>query len=562
VAKLAGELHSRAARCAPGDSQGALLARRDFLRGSLGAAASLAAGPLACGTAANPPASDGWDAGPVLHLLPTADHRRIRLKASFRRAFDAPQLAVGDRRVRGRQVDSGGRFFTFDAVGLEPATIYALRLHDARGAALCEAWPLATFPAPDAEPERFRLLAYTCAGGPDALFGFGVVDAYLSIAHRQRLLARALSFSPDAVVANGDHVYWDLKSRYGWAMGRSPQAWWAAGHFDRERPVLGTPNERVLLRAFGPQIAGLYGVRFRSIPMYFLQDDHDYAENDEASAELRTFPPDRFMLDLARSTQRLYYPELLADETLPEARISPGGVSESFGRLRYGRLFEGLLYDCRRFMTNAADPALGSTGSTFVPPDVEGWLRRRSAESDTAHLAHMPSTPVLWTAGKWGEWYPDTKDDAGVLRADVAKPYWPTGWAEQHDRLLDAVASRRDRTPLFVSGDLHATAAGRILASRGRSFDDNPVVSILSGAVGTGDFGWPSRFRGQIPVPSGTVTAEELLSPLEENGFSLLDFSRTELRVSFFRWTPEQGEAALDSLEPFRVLAFPRPGRA
>jgi len=562
VAKPVAELHSSAPRGASGDSRAALLARRDFLRGTLGAAASLAAGPLACRSGASPPPSDGWDAGPVLHLLPTADHRRIRLKASFRRPFDAPQLALGDRRVPGRQMDSGGHFFSFDAAGLEPATTYALRIHAATGEALCEAWPLATFPAPDEEPERFRLLAYTCAGGPDALFGFGIVDAYLPIAHRQRLLARALSFSPDAVVANGDHVYWDLKSAFGWAMGRSPQAWWTAGRFDRDLPVLGTPNERVMLHAFGPQIAGLYGVRFRSVPMYFLQDDHDYAENDEASESLRTFPPDPFMLDLARSTQRLYYPELLADETLPETHIGPGGVSESFGRLRFGRLFEGLLYDCRRFMTNAADPALADRESHFVPPDVEGWLLRRSAESDCAHLAHMPSTPVLWTAGKWGEWYPDSKDDAGVLRADADKPYWPSGWAAQHDRLLDAASSRRDRTPLFVSGDLHATAAGRILANRGRSLEHHPVVSILSGAVGTGEFGWPSRFRGQIPLPSGTLTAEELLPPLEENGFSLLDFTRTELRVSFFRWTPEQGDAALDGLEPFQVMAFPRPGRA
>jgi hypothetical protein len=469
-----------------------------------------------------------------------------------------PYLAVGERRVPGLRTDSQGRFFVFDAAGLEPSHEYVLRLFDAAGAPLCQDWPLATFPAPDAAPERFRLLVYTCAGGPDDLFGFGVVDAYLPVAHRQRLFARALAFAPDAAVANGDHVYWDLRSRFGWAMGRSPQAWWAAGHFDRNAPVLGGGNEAVLVRAFGPQIAGLYGVAFRSLPVYFLQDDHDYGENDEASDDLRTFPPDAFMLDLARSTQRLFYPELLADETLPAARVSADLVGESFGRLRYGRLFEGLLYDCRRFLTNRADPRLAHGGSAFVPDDVERWLARRTAESDCAHLAHLPSTPMLWTAGKWAEWYPDAKDAAGVLRVAAGKPWWPPGWGEQHDRLLEAFAVRRDRTPLVVSGDLHATAAGRILSSRGRRLAD-PVVSLLSGSIGTGDFGWPSRFRGQLPVPSGTLEAEELIQPLEENGFSLLDFTPRELRASFFRWTPDQGEAALDTLEPFRVLSFERP---
>ncbi len=200
-------------------------------------------------------------------------------------------------------------------------------------------------------------------------------------------------------MANGDHVYWDLRSRFGWFMGASPQARWSAGRFERSAPVLGTANESVLVRAFGPQIAGLYGVRLRSLPAFFLQDDHDYTENDEASDALRTFPPDPLMLDVARATQRLYYPELLADPSLPRDFVSPGDLSESFGRLRYGRLCELLLYDCRRPITNELGPLRGDRESAFLPPGIEAWLVSRSLRSDAAHVAHMPSTPVLWTAG-------------------------------------------------------------------------------------------------------------------------------------------------------------------
>ena len=192
---------------------------------------------------------------------------------------------------------------------------------------------------------------------------------------------------------------------------------------------------------------------------------------------------------------------------------------------------------------------------------MERWLLSRTQRSPCAHLVHMPSTPVLWTAGKWAEWYPDTKDDAGTLRADLDKPWWPEGWAAQHDRLLAGASARRDRTPLFVSGDLHALAAGRILATRGQSLESNPVVSVLCGAIGTGDFGWPSKFRDQRPVPSGTLEAEEWVEPLEENGFSLLDVTPDAVKVSLFRWTPDDGEAALDRLEPFKVVDVPRPGR-
>ena len=53
--------------------------------------------------------------------------------------------------------------------------------------------------------------------------------------------------------------------------------------------------------------------------------------------------------------------------------------------------------------------------------------------------------------------------------------------------------------------------------------------------------------------------ASELVAPLEENGFSLLDFTPEGLEVRLFRWLPEEGEAALDTLQPFEVLSFPRP---
>ena len=543
------------------------LSRRDFLRATAGATALGAGLGVGCGPAEHAvnPLEDGWQPGEVRHLLPTADHRRIRLKASFAAPVLAPTLQVAGRTAAGQVTDSQSRFFTFDAAGLEPDTEYELALFDGGGQALCEPWPLRTFPAPDARPERFRLLAFTCAGGPDDLFnfellGWEIFNAYLPIADRQRLLARALSFGPDAVVANGDHVYWDMKSRFGWAMGRSPRAWWLAGLFDRAQPVLGGSNEEVMIRAFGPQIAGLYGVMLRSVPCYFLQDDHDYGENDEANELLRTFPGDPFMVDLARSTQRLYYPELLVDEGLPSQWASGPGLSESFGQLRYGALFEALLYDCRRHLTNSADPALDHAESGFVPPDVETWLVARSRHSPCTHLAHMPSTPVLWTAGKWGEWYPDAKDEAGALRADAAKPYWPPGWLRQHDRLLAALSARHDRTPLVVSGDLHATAIGRIHASGDLSLRANPVVSLLSGAVGTGVLGWPSKFRSQLPVPSGVLRAEEWVKPREENGFSLLDFTRDGVEISLFAWTPEQGSQAIERLEPFEVIRIPKPG--
>jgi hypothetical protein len=73
-------------------------------------------------------------------------------------------------------------------------------------------WPLKTFPSPDAAPERMRILAYTCAGGYDGPSLHGKTF-FLDMTARRKLLARAMSFQPDAVIANGDHIYWDAKPR-------------------------------------------------------------------------------------------------------------------------------------------------------------------------------------------------------------------------------------------------------------------------------------------------------------------------------------------------------------
>jgi len=111
---------------------------------------------------------------------------------------------------------------------------------------------------------------------------------------------------------------------------------------------MGTPNEMVFLRATGPQILPLYGTRCRSTPVFFLQDDHDYFDNDEADEKIVTFPPDHFMLALARATQRQYHPEFLPDPERPpglpgaSAADRPPGVSECFGTLRFGNLAEVL----------------------------------------------------------------------------------------------------------------------------------------------------------------------------------------------------------------------------
>jgi len=479
------------------------------------------------------------------------------IKLSFNAPLEGePHLRVGDLTVRGRMGDTRGEHWHFYATDLAPGRRYRLSLVGSNGRAMCQPWDLATFPDSGERPNHFRLLIYTCAGGHE-------VHKFLPTVVRNRLLRRGLSFQPDAMVANGDHVYWDLLAPVGSRLlGAAPEAVQTAGTFDRSAIVLGSDNESVLKRAAGPQIVPVYGTDFRSTPVFFLQDDHDYFDNDEATDDVVTFPPSYFMLQLARATQSIYYPEFLPDVTRPlglpwsSAADRGWGVSESFGTLRFGRLAEILLYDVRRTQTMAGPSAV------YLDPQVEKWLKARTATREVNHVVHVPSNPPGWTAGKWGEWYPDVLGREGKLTTKEPKPYWQPGWLKQHDRLIEAMAAAKNRAPLVISGDLHAIAIGRMLRSGRLDLKDNPVNVVLSGPIGSrpGPLGWPSGRRGTGAMPSAHVDMDEQVKPIEQHGFTVVDFTQDKMVVRLFKWDLKtQSVDAIDTLQPFHTTELTPP---
>jgi hypothetical protein len=517
--------------------------RRSVLKLGLGASA-LALLTSACSS--DTPGADGWNAGDLQHILPLVSHRAFNIKLSFRRPQKSPPiLLVGLRTVTGQQQDSNGRFWSYRVDRLSPNTQYNLQLQNVSGQALCDDWPLKTFPAPKDQPEQLKIISYTCAGGPDLPVLPGNRDGFKPAAYRAKLLQLMLEKRPDLVVANGDHIYWDYRS---WEANRDGvlgkmaaklflKAW--AGTFTENQAVIGTTNEDVLTSVGDEQIAKIYGVTFRSTPVFFITDDHDYFENDDATPELVTFPPRSFNQDLRDSLQRLYFPEYIVEESLDghfPGQIEAQGIklSTHFGQVRYGELFAGLLYDCGGQLSIQGDK------SGLVPPVVESWLIENTQREDSRHLVHFPSHPVGWTAGKWREWYPDVLESTGTLLAPIERDehgnkfMWQRGWWLQHQRLLKALSAQKKRRAMVVSGDLHLLGAGRIDRSAELDLTTNPIHTVLSGPVGIGMLGWLSNARGLAAQAPANVTIEQTMPPVEQNGFTVLNFSRSACAVELY----------------------------
>lgn len=504
---------------------------------------------------------DDWNQGDLAHLIPVASHDQILIKTSFNSGLQQrPYLRLDDRLIAGEMTDTQGEFWQFYATDLEPDHAYLLQLVTENGEELSGSWPLKTFPMPGTETEQLRIFAYTCAGGNEDLVGDDGTRHFLEMASRHKLMQRGLSFNPDVVIANGDHIYWDQKTLA--YRGESFQQPWLEmyedfGSLDPNMPILGTSNEDILKRIADPQIALLYGVSFRSVPVFMLTDDHDLFENDEAHEGYISLPPETDKLAAARATQNLYYPEFLPDATRPadlqgssNADRYPG-FSEVYGTFRYGNLFEALMYDTKRYST------LDGANGVLFNDNAEGWLRSRTETEDTAFLMHIPSTPIAWSAGKWGEWYPDARQSDGSLGTDVAKPFWVEGWWSQHQRVIDMLSSQENRNPIIASGDLHAFAYGEMTQSGDINLQDNPVSCLCVGPIGSSGPGFPTIFRGiGAEVPTDLVV-EESFKPLEKNGFSIIDVTREKMVIRMYAWIPPEPVEDIDSLEPFFTKEIP-----
>ncbi len=503
----------------------------------------------------NEGAGDGWNRGDLCHLLPTASHNAFNIKLSFRESMaEPPILRVGSRWVPGTQQDSFGRFWAFRVANLAPDTEFQLELHrSARSGAssdrLCDSWTLRTFPAPDSRPEHLRVASFTCAGGPCLPIPPVLFAPWKSAAYRRRLFDLMIAQEPDFVIANGDHVYFDLPAIA--RLRENPIVNALSGLirgmsaiFDPSLTVLDSANEIALTTVGDDQIASIYGVRFRSTPIFFITDDHDYFDNDDATLERVTFPPDPFHRSLRDSLQKLYFPEFIVehdpDPAFPGLSTQQGvRLSSHFGEIRFGDLFSGLLYDCGGYLS------LGAQARLF-PEVVENWLVDRTRIEDTRHLVHFPSHPLGWTAGKWREWYRDLLLSDGslveaVLRDEDGNKYmWQEGWWNQHQRLVQAIASQSNRKPIMVSGDLHALGATRIERSGNLDLTHNPIHSVLSGPVGVGDAGWPSAARGVQSRNPADLVCTDLLSLEESNGFTIFEFDREHDEFQLFR-APTEG---------------------
>jgi hypothetical protein len=122
------------------------------------------------------------------------------------------------------------------------------------------------------------------------------------------------------------------------------------------------------------------------------------------------------------------------------------------------------------------------------------------------------------------------------------------------------MSANKARVPLVISGDMHAIAIGRIRRSGTLDLNANPVNAVLSGPIGTRPAGWPSARRGTGALPPAHLDLQEEIKPIEQHGFTIVDFLPDKILLRFFKWdVGTQPVDAIDTLEPFHTSELVRP---
>lgn len=94
----------------------------------------------------------------------------------------------------------------------------------------------------------------------------------------------------------------------------------------------------------------------------------------------------------------------------------------------------------------------------------------------------------------------------------------------------------KGRVPLVISGDMHAIALGKMLRSGSLDFSRNPINVALSGTLGTTPVGGPSvGIRGTPATPSAVLDLAETIKPIEQHGFTLVDFTPDKIVLRMFK---------------------------
>jgi alkaline phosphatase D len=486
------------------------LDRREFLRASAAAAASLSWATGCTGLAATPrgpsPFRHGVASGDPLgdrvilwtRITPPEGDTRPT-PAAWRVARDP---GLREPVARGEVTASAERDFTVkvDAGGLAPGETWYYGFE-----ALGHASPVGrTRTLPAGSPERLRLAFCSCASLP-----WGYFSAYGHIAQRADL---------DAVLHLGDYLYEYANGDYGDGtdIGRVPRP-------DRELVSLADYRERHAQYKADPDSQAMH----RQHPLIAVWDDHEIANDAWKGGAQNHQTGEGGWPERRESAVRAYF------EWMPIRERSSASEALIYRGFRFGDLADLTMLDTRlvgrdRLVSRKERDAIADPARSILGVEQERWLFERLVASRRDEVAWRVLGQQVLVA-------PVHRRDGSVLSTDK----WD-GYTASRARLFDTLERQGVDGVVILSGDLHSSWALDVPRDPFSTRGYDPTSGRGSLAV---EFLAPGISAPGIPDPeeNARVSAEILAAnphlrwvDFLHQGYAVLDLDRERARCDWY----------------------------
>jgi alkaline phosphatase D len=213
------------------------------------------------------------------------------------------------------------------------------------------------------------------------------------------------------------------------------------------------------------------------VPIFVQWDDHEVTNNWSLSKKLGPQYHERSITLLAARAKRAFHELYPMRETLAE----PGRVYRKIG---YGPLLDVFMLDERSYRGPNGENRQTSYGpdAHFIGPAQLAWLKRELAASNATWKVIASDVPLSLIV------YDDAERRQGSEA--IAQGDGPAAGRElEIADLLRFIKAADIRNTVFVTADVHYTAAHRYDPSRARFQDFEPFWEFVSGPIHAGTFG-------------------------------------------------------------------------
>lgn len=284
---------------------------------------------------------------------------------------------------------------------------------------------------------------------------------------------------------------------------------------------------------------------YAAVPVLSQWDDHEVTNNWSDSKQLAEPYAEKSIAVLAARAARAFH------EYMPIAQY-PQEPSRVYRKIAYGPLLDVFMIDMRTYRNpNGDNLETEESQARFLGAEQLAWLKRELVSSKALWkviAADMPLSLVVWNNAK------DKKGFEAVSNNDGGKPL---GRELEFADLLRYIKAADVRNTVWLTADVHYTAAHYYDPNKAQFQDFNPFWEFVSGPIHAGTFGpndLDMTFGPEVKYVKAPEAGKINLSPAE--GFQFFGHVAIKADTGVMTVTlRDTADAALWStdLEPVRA---------